>query len=55
MDGDCSHENKRRLFLGRKAMSNLDSVLKSKTITLQTKVYIVNGFSSSLVHIRFGP
>ena len=40
-DGDCSHEIKRRLLLGRKAMTNLDSVLKSKDITLLTKVHIV--------------
>ena len=40
-DGDCSHEIKRRLFLGRKAMTNLDSVLKSRDITLPTKVHIV--------------
>ena len=40
-DGDCSHEIKRRLFLGRKAMTNLDSVLKSRNITLLTKVHIV--------------
>ena len=40
-DGDCSHEIKRRLLLGRKAMTNLDSVLKSRDITLPTKVYIV--------------
>ena len=39
--GDCSHENRRRLVLGRKAMTNLDSVLKSKDNTLLTKVYIV--------------
>ena len=37
-DGDCSHETKRRLLLGRKAMTNLDSVLKSRDITLPTKV-----------------
>ena len=37
-DGDCSHENKRHLLLGRKAMTNLDSVLKSRDITLPTKV-----------------
>ena len=37
-DGDCSHEIKRRLFLGRKAMTNLDSILKSRDITLPTKV-----------------
>ena len=40
-DGDCSHEIRRRLFLGRKAMTNLDSVLKSRDITLPTKVHIV--------------
>ena len=39
-DGDCSHEIKRRLLLGRKAMTNLDSVLKSRDITLLTKVHI---------------
>ena len=37
-DGDCSHEIKRRLLLGRKAMTNLDSVLRSRNITLPTKV-----------------
>ena len=41
-DGDCSHEIKRHLLLGRKAMTNLDSVLKSRDITLPTKVCIVN-------------
>ena len=40
-DGDCSHENKRRLLLGRKVMSNLDSILKSRDIALQTKVCLV--------------
>ena len=40
-DGDCSHEMKRRLFLGRKAMTNLDSILKSRVITLLTKVHLV--------------
>ena len=39
--GDCCHEIKRRLFLGRKAMINLDSILKSRDITLPTKVYLV--------------
>ena len=38
-DGDCSHEIKRRLFLGRKAMTNLDSIFKSRHITLPTKVH----------------
>ena len=40
-DGDCSHEIKRHLLLGRKGMTNLDSVLKSKDITFSTKVHIV--------------
>ena len=40
-DGDCSHEIKRRLLLGRKVMTNLDSVLKSRDITLLTKVCLV--------------
>ena len=40
-DGDCSHEIKRHLLLGRKAMTNLDSILKSKDITLTTKVHLV--------------
>ena len=40
-DGDCSHEMKRRLFLGRKVMTNLDSILKSRDITLPTKVHLV--------------
>ena len=40
-DGNCSHEIKRRLLLGRKVMTNLDSILKSKDITLSTKVHLV--------------
>ena len=40
-DGDCSHENKIRLLLGRKAMTNLDGILKSRDITLPTKVHLV--------------
>ena len=40
-DGDCSHEIKRCLFLGRKVMTNLDSILKSRDITLPTKVHLV--------------
>ena len=40
-DGDCSHEIKRRLLLGRKAMTKLDSVLKSRDITFPTKVHLV--------------
>ena len=41
VDGDCSHEIKRHLLLGRKVMTNLDSILKSTDITLPTKVYLV--------------
>ena len=41
IDGDCSHEIKRHLLLGRKAMTNLDSILKSRDITLLTKVWLV--------------
>ena len=41
VDGDCSHEIKRHLLLGRKAMANLDSILKSRDITLLTKVHLV--------------
>ena len=50
-DGDCSHEIKRRLLLGRKVMTNLDSILKSRDITLSTKVGLVKayGISSSRV------
>ena len=40
-DGDCSHENKRRLLLGRKVMTNLDSIFKSRDITLPTNVHLV--------------
>ena len=40
-DGDCSHEIKRRLLLGRKVMTNLDSILKSRDVTLSTKVHLV--------------
>ena len=41
VDGDCSHEIKRRLLLGRKAMTNLDGILKSRDITLPTKVHLI--------------
>ena len=47
--GDCSHEIKRRLFLGRKAMTNLDSMLKSRDITLPTKVCRVKAMVFSVV------
>ena len=50
-DGDCSHEIKRHLLLGRKAMRNLDSVLKSRDITLLTKVCIVKAMFFSSGHI----
>ena len=45
-DGDCSHEIKRRLLLGRKDITNLDSVLKSRDITLPTKVWIIKGLDN---------
>ena len=51
-DGDCSHEIKRRLLLGRKAMTNLDSILKSRDITLPTKVCLVKAMVFPVV--RYG-
>ena len=48
-DGDCSHEIRRRLLLGRKEMTNLDSVLKSRDITLPTKVCIVKAMVFQVV------
>ena len=53
-DGDCSHEIKRCLLLGRKVMTNLDSILRNRDITLSTKVRLNQGygFSSSLVWLR---
>ena len=48
-DGDCSHEIKRSLLLGRKAMTNLDSILKSRDITLQTKVHLVKAVAFPVV------
>ena len=50
-DGDCSHEIKRRLLLGRKVMTNLDSILKSRDITLPTKVHLVQGYGFSSSHV----
>ena len=47
--GDCSHENKRCLLLGRKALTNLDGILKSTDITLPTKVYVVKAMVLPLV------
>ena len=52
-DGDCSHEIRRHLLLGRKAMTNLDSVLKSKDITLPTKVHTVKTMVFPVV--TYGP
>ena len=49
--GDCSHEIKRSLLLGRKAMTNLDSVLKNRDITLPTKVHLVKAMVFPLSHI----
>ena len=52
VDGDCSHEIKRHLLLGRKAMTTLDSILKSRDITLPTKVCIVKAMVFQLVRYR---
>ena len=52
VDRDCSHEIRRCLFLGRKAMRNLDSVLKSRDITLPTKVHIVKAMVFPVVMYR---
>ena len=56
-DGDCSHEIRRQLLLGRKAMTNLDSVLKSRDVTLPTKVHIVKAMVFPVVTtvVRAGP
>ena len=55
-DGDCSHEIKRRLHLGRKVMTNLDSIFKSRDITLPTKVHLVKAmiFQWSYMDVRAG-
>jgi len=57
VDRECSHEIKRHLLLGRKAMKNLDSVLKSRDITLPTKVCLVKAmvFPVSCMDVRVGP
>ena len=52
-DGDCSHEIKRHLLLGRKAITHLDSVLKSRDITLLTKVHIVKALVFPVVKYRY--
>ena len=49
VDGDCSHETKRCLLLGRKVMTNLDSILKSRDITLPTKIYLVKAMVFPIV------
>ena len=51
IDGDCSHEIKRRVLLGRKVMSDLDSILKSRDITLPTKVHLVKAVVFSSDHV----
>ena len=55
-DSDCSHEIKRRLLLGRKVMTNLDSILKSRDITLATKVHLVRlwFFQWSCMDVKVG-
>ena len=51
VDGDCSHEIKRHLLLGRKVVTNLDSILKSREMTLPTKVCLVKAMVFSSVHV----
>ena len=51
-DGDCSHEVKRCLILGRKAMTNLDRILKSRDITIPTKIHLVKAMVFSIVMYR---
>ena len=53
VDGDCSHEIKRYLLLGRKAMTNVDSVLKSREISLLTKVHIVKAIVFPVIMYRY--
>ena len=54
-NGDCRHESKRYLLLGRKIMTNLDSILKSRDITLLTKVRLVRSFQQSCTDVRAEP
>ena len=56
VDGDCSHEIKRHLLLGRKAMTNLDSILKSRDITSSTKVHLIKAmvFPVSCMDVKVG-
>ena len=51
VDSDCSHKIKRHLLFGRKAMTNLDSILKSRDITLPTKVHYSQGYGFSSSHV----
>ena len=55
-DGDCSHKIKRRLLLGRKVMTNIDRILKSRDVTLSTKVHLVMAmvFPESCMDVRVG-
>ena len=53
-DGDCSHEIKRRLLLGRKVMTNLDSIFKSREITLPTKVHLVKALVFTCMDVGVG-
>ena len=50
-DGNCSHEIKRHLLLGRKAMTNLNSILKSRDVTLLTKIHLVKAMVFSIRHV----
>ena len=56
-DGDCSHEIKRHLLLGRKVMTNLESIFKGRDITLPTKIHLVKAmvFPGSCMDVRVGP
>ena len=53
-DGDCRHEIKRHLLLGRKVMTNIDSILKSRDITLSTKVHLVKAMVLTCMDVRVG-
>jgi len=55
VDGDCSHDIKRLLFLGKKALTNLDNVLESRDITLLTKISIVRAVVFPLMDVTVGP
>ena len=55
VDGDCSHDIKRLLFLGKKALTNLDNVLESRDITLLTRISIVRAVVFPLMDVTVGP